>query len=521
MTWTLRDPVSLQTAGASDATRRGESFEPALALAHEGEPAVVVHGTGQTWTYAELDSAVDETAGRLAALGVREGDHVGVLMHTRMAFVRLVHATARLGATLVPLNARLTAAELDSQVDRADLMLLVCESDTETTAVDAAGDVPVASVDAPATGRSEAEVGAFADVDPVTVTPIERSLDDRQYVLYTSGTTGQPKAVSLTVGNMLANATASAFRLGVLPHDRWFDPLPMYHMGGLAPVVRSALYGTTVVIQREFDARETADALNERDATGISLVPTMLRRMLDAGETLSDSLRFVLLGGAPTPDALIERCGEAGVPVCPTYGLTETASQLATARPDEALDHLGTVGRPLSMTDVTVVGEDGESLPPHESGELVVSGPTVTPGYYDDPDETAAAFGEHGLHTGDIGYVDEAGRLRVLNRREDRIVTGGENVDPIEVANVIRDHPDVRDVAVVGLDDPEWGERVAALVAREPAADGLSPDAIRDHCAGRLTGYKHPWTVGFADELPRTASGTVDREAVRERLRYR
>jgi O-succinylbenzoic acid--CoA ligase len=419
----------------------------------------------------------------------------------------------------VPLNARLTPAELDSQIERADLTLLVCEQDTETTAVDAAGNVPVASVDAPVTGPNETDVGALASVDPVPVTPVARALDHPQYILYTSGTTGRPKAVVLTVGNMLANATASAFRLGVLADDRWFDPLPMYHMGGLAPVVRSALYGTTVVVQREFDASKTADALDAHDATCISLVPTMLQRMLDARETLSDSLRFVLLGGAPTPDALIERCGEAGVPVCPTYGMTETASQIATARPDEALDYLGTVGRPLSMTDVTVVGQDGEKRPPRKPGELVVSGPTVTPGYYDDPDATADAFGEHGFYTGDVGYVDEAGRLRVLNRREDRIVTGGENVDPNEVAAVIRDHPAVRDVAVVGLDDPEWGERVAALVARDPSDEGLSPDAIRGHCEGRLTRYKHPWTVGFAEELPRTESGTVDREAARERLR--
>jgi len=500
VTRTLPDPVALQTASAPDKT------------------AVTVHETGRSVTYAELDSAVDETAGRLAALGVREGDHVGVLMHSRMAFVRLIHATARRGATLVSLNARLTPAELDSQADRADLTLLVCESDTAAAAVDAAGDVPVASVDATATAGDDT-VAALADADPVPVTPVDRALDDPQCILYTSGTTGRPKAVVLTVGNLLASATASAFRLGVLPDDRWFDPLPMYHMGGLAPVVRSALYGTTVVVQREFDADETADAVAEHDATGISLVPTMLRRMLDVRESLSDSLRFVLLGGAPAPDALVEHCGEAGVPVCPTYGMTETASQIATARPDEAVEYPGTVGRPLAATDVTVLGRDGTERPPGEPGELVVSGPTVTPGYYDDPDATSDAFGEHGLHTGDVGYIDNGGRLRVLNRRDDRIVTGGENVDPGEVAAVIRDHPAVRAVSVLGLDDPEWGERVAALVAGGPSAADLSADAVREHCEGRLAGYKRPRTIEFVERLPRTESGTVDREAAHERLR--
>ncbi|WP_240452091.1 o-succinylbenzoate--CoA ligase [Halostella salina] len=478
--------------------------------------AVVVHGSGESRTYAELDRAVDETAGRLAALGVGAGDHIGVLMDSRLAFVRLIHATARLGATLVPLNVRLTTAELDAQVDRVDLDLLVAERDTELTAIDAAGETPVASVDAPpdAAAVTDDRLAALADVDPDAVDPVARGLDDPACILSTSGTGGRPKPVVLTVGNLLANAAGSAFRLGVVPDDRWFDPLPMYHMGGLAPVVRSATYGTTVVVQREFDAAATADAIAERGATAVSLVPTMLRRMLDEREGLADSLRFVLLGGAPAPDALIERCADLGVPVCPTYGMTEAASQIATATPTEAVDHVGTVGRPLSMTEVTVVDDTGEPCPPGEPGELVVSGPTVTPGYYDDPETTAEAFCERGLRTGDVGYRDEDGRLWMHSRREDRIVTGGENVDPREVAGAIRDHPAVEDVAVVGLDDPEWGERVAALVVGD-----LSKRAVREFCAGRLAGFKHPKTVAFADEIPRTASGTVDRAAVRERLR--
>ncbi|NHN49663.1 o-succinylbenzoate--CoA ligase [Halostella sp. JP-L12] len=497
MTRRCRDPVSLQAGSAPE------------------ETAVVVHETGESLTYAELDRAVGETAGRLAALGVREGDRVGVLLHSRLAFVRLVHAAARLGATLVPLNVRLTPAELSSQVERAEPALLVCEADIEAAAVEVAGETPVASVDPPSSDGAGAVV-ALSAADPEPVTPVERALGVPQCILYTSGTTGRPKAVVLTVGNLLASAAASAFRLGVLPDDRWLDPLPMYHMGGLAPVLRSAIYGTTVVLQRDFDAAETAAALAAHDATGTSLVPTMLRRMLDArdGAGLADSLRFVLLGGAPAPDELVERCADAGVPVCPTYGMTETASQIATARPAEAVEHLGTVGRPLSVTDVTVVGEDGEERAPGEPGELVVDGPTVTPGYDGDPDATADAFGERGLHTGDVGYVDDGGRLYVLNRRSDRIVTGGENVDPGEVADALREHPAVRDAAVVGLDDPEWGERVAALLVGD-----VDEPAIDDHLDGRLAPYKRPKTVGIADALPRTASGTVDREAVRERLR--
>jgi len=290
----------------------------------------------------------------------------------------------------------------------------------------------------------------------------------------------------------------------------------MYHMDGLAPVVRSALYGTAVVLQETgggFDPDRTLAAMCEHEPTGVSLVPTMLERLLEAG-TLPDSLRFVLLGGAPASADLLATCADRGVPVCPTYGMTETASQIATARPEEAVEHVGTVGAPLLGTEVTVVDEDGEPLPPGKPGEFVVSGPTIMLDYYGDSERTEAAFGDHGLHTGDVGYRDEAGRLWVLDRRSDRIVTGGENVDQGEVADVLRDHPGVEDAAVVGLADEEWGERVAALVVGTATAEGLEA-----HCRERLAGFKLPRTLAFADELPRTASGTINREAVREHLR--
>ncbi len=473
--------------------------------------ALVEADDGTGWTYAELDSAVEETAGNLAGLGLRAGDHLGVLMETRLESVLLVHAAMRLGCVLVPLNVRLAVPELRRQVGVTDLSALVCEADTEPTAREISEDVPVASVDASTdTTLGECESADFA---------LKKwSRDDPQVMLFTSGTTGNPKAVVLTTGNLLASATASAFRLGVLPDDRWHLCLSTYHMGGLAPLLRSTLYGTAVVLQTGFDPEATLANLREYGVTGISLVPTMLRRMLDVG-TLPDSLRFVLLGGAPARDELVRECEKRDVPVCPTYGMTETASQVATARPDEAFAHVGTVGRPLMFTDVTVVNEDGTQRSTGEAGELVVSGPTVMAGYYGNPEATDRAFGEFGLHTGDVGYRDDGGRIWVLNRRSDRIVTGGENVHPGEVVTVLRDNPAIREVAVVGIEDDEWGERVGALVV--PAeGESISLESVRAFCDGRLAGYKQPRLLETAAELPRTASGTIDREAIRERLRY-
>ncbi|RDI70592.1 o-succinylbenzoate--CoA ligase [Halopelagius longus] len=474
--------------------------------------ALILASTGESWTFAELDSMVEETAARLAALGVESGDHLGVVMETRVAYVRLLHAAMRLGVTLVPMGDGLTAGELRSQAETADVTAVVCGSATEGRAVEAAGEAPVVSVDPPATD----EVSALEDASPESFEPASWELDDAQLLLFTSGTTGDPKAVTLTTLNLLSSAVASAFRLGFDPADRWLVALSLHHMGGIAPVLRMPLYGMTVVLRPEFRAGPTADDIERHEVTAVSLVPTMLRRMLEKRGTLSESLRVVLLGGAPASAELIERCRNYSVPVYPTYGMTETASQIATARPKEAFRNVGTVGRPLYWTDLTVVDESGAPVERGETGELVVSGPTVTPGYYGDEAATTEAFCEYGLKTGDAGYLDAEGRLYVLNRVDDRIITGGENVEPGEVVDVLRSHPDVRDAAVVGVPDPEWGERVGALVVRD--SEELTRDGVEEYARERLAGFKLPRIVAFADELPRTVSGTVKRDAVRERL---
>ncbi|WP_317988543.1 o-succinylbenzoate--CoA ligase [Haloprofundus salilacus] len=487
--------------------------------------ALVVADSGAEWTVAELDAAVEETAGRLAALGVEPDDHLGVLMDSRVAYVLFVHASMRLGATLVPLNDRLTAAELGPQIDRADLTALVCGETTEETAVEAvehaegtgadgetAAAVPLVSVDEPQTSAVE----SFKDVTAESFVPAEWERSDPLLVLFTSGTTGDPKAVVLEMGNVLSSAVASAFHLGISPDDRWLVPLSLYHMGGIGPILRGPLYGITVVLREEYEPGSTADDVGQYDITCVSLVPTMLTQMLDTRGTLADSLRVVLLGGAPAPRSLVKRCRDYSVPVHPTYGMTETASQIATARPQEAFDNPGTVGRPLYWTQLTVVNEDGAELPPNEVGELVVDGPTVSPGYYDDEEATEAAFGPNGLHTGDVGYRDEEGRVYVLNRLDDRIITGGENVDPGEIVETLRSHPDVADAAVVGVPDDEWGERVAALLV--PKNPNLTVEEVESFCRERLAGFKLPRTIEFDHELPRTVSGTVDRAALRDRL---
>jgi O-succinylbenzoic acid--CoA ligase len=465
---------------------------------------------GTELSYAELDDRVETLAGRLAGAGVGVGDPVAICASTRPEFVTVVHAVQRLGAVLVPIDARLTTGEIEARLDRLGIEAVVCEEGTESAVVDATDDeAAVLSLDEPTAGAS-----ALSETRPEPFDLPAWELEEPLAVLFTSGTTGEPKGVVLTLGNVLASATASAFRLGLCPDDCWHVPLPMHHMGGLAPVYRSVLYGTSLSLQEAFDPEATLEALAAADATAVSLVPTMLDRLLDAGEL--PELRFALLGGAPCPPELLERAQDRGVPVAPTYGMTEAASQIATARPETARTAPESVGHPLMFAEVTVVDEAGVPCEPGEPGELVVSGAMITPGYLDD-EVTNDRFVNGGLLTGDRGYRDESGRVYVLGRVDDVIVTGGENVDPEEVSARLREHPAVDDCAVVGIDDDEWGQRVAALVV---PTDGTTPSQaeLETHCREGLAGYKRPRTIGFADRLPRTASGTVDRAAVADRL---
>ena len=485
-----------------------------------GRLALVDADGDERWSYRELSREVDEPAHGLDEI---DADRLALLLETGPGFVRTLFAAMRTRTTVVPLSTRERVPELDTKCRRTDADAVVCESSTASIA----DGLPVESVYALADSMADLD-GAVAPVprpsEHRTREPSPLDADWTQLIGFTSGTSGEPKAVRLTLANLVASATASALRLGVDRDDRWLVTLPMYHMGGLAPVVRTAIYGTTLVTRRTFEPASTSAVISEHDVTGLSLVPTMLRRLLDADWNPPTRLRFVLLGGAPARPTLLERSLAAGVPVYPTYGTTETASQVATATPAQVRENPESVGQPLFGTEVTVVepGTETETAPsrecePGETGEIVVSGPTVMAGYLDD-EQTAAVFGECGFHTGDLGTLDEDGFLTVSGRVSDRIVTGGENVDPAEVRQVLTSHPAVEAAAVVGIPDVEWGERVGAVVVPADQGEAPSREALDRHCAERLAGFKRPRTLAVVNELPLTASGTVDRAAVRERL---
>ena len=504
--WKSAAPISASTPGDHDMTAGlSGDWLATRARTTPGATAVITHES--QWTYGELDLLVQQFASQLR-LYTKNGGRIAALLANNIDYVCLIHAAARAGAVLVPLNTRLSVGEIEWQLQSARCELLVFD---QTTAVKA-GDIQVSGLKMIATASLSA--GHLSDKDDSTTAP---TMECDQAIIFTSGTTGKPKGARLTFANHFYSATASAWRLGVLPHDRWLCCLPLYHVGGMAILLRSCLYGTAVELHDGFNVSAVSESLDSSRVTIISLVPTMLHRLLRfrEGRAWPESLRHVLLGGAAAPQEIIAAGRDLGIPISATYGLTEASSQVATTVHEDMYQKPGSVGKPLLFTQVAILDNAGRKTPPMTAGEIIVSGPTVMAGYDGDAESTSEVLKEGWLHTGDVGYLDEDGDLWVVQRQNDIIISGGENVYPAEVETVLQTHPAVAGACVVGIADEEWGQRVAAaIVLAEP--EEVTAEALLDYCRQRLAGYKLPRRVVFLNDLPQTASGKIKRDAVAE-----
>ncbi len=483
---------------------------PWLAARAAATPERVALEVGtRTVDFGALDASVRSLGGRLASAGLGPGDVLATLLGSGRAFVECFHAASRCGAALLPLHPRATAAEASFALADAKARLLVhgegALARTARAAAEAAGVARIAAPEGPAASLAAgpAPPAPPPDLDPAAILAI----------LYTSGTTGRPKGACLRAESFLVSAAASALHLGATPDDRWLACLPLHHVGGLAILARSVLGGSAVLIHERFEPAAVAQALLSGRVTGVSLGPTMLGRVLDVlpPGPVPAALRCVLVGGAALPPGLHARALAAGLPVAPSYGLTEATSQVATLAPGAAAGVLRAA--PLPGVELRIEDADGRPLPAGAAGEICVRGRTVMSGYLGLPAETARALRGGWLHTGDVGEIDEAGRLRVLDRRSDLVVSGGENVYPSEVEAVLLLHEDVTEVAVAGEPDPDLGQRVmAAVVLRKGSAPGEA--ALQAFCRERLAGYKIPRRIVFVSELPRTGTGKVIRRAL-------
>lgn len=463
--------------------------------------APALESAAGTLSFAELADRAVRATGFLRAHVACGSAPVALLMNGDARFPAWFHAVALTGRPALPLNLRLTATELARQLQHARAACVLGE-EGDARLEELRSRVPQCTVIA---APSPALLPSCAP--PTDTRPGEG--EDVLAVLYTSGTSGRSKGACLTWHNFIASARASADRLGDTVCRRWLACMPLFHVGGLSILVRSALFGGAVRLQSRFDAAAISDALDGGDIAGVSLVPTMLSRLLAHRGTRAapPGLEVLLLGGAAAAPELVARALAAGYPVCPTYGLTEATSQVATAAPPRAGASEPSPMLPVPGTEVRIVA-GGHDMPPGSAGEILVRGATVMRAYLHDHEATARALRDGWLHTGDIGYLDAAGGLHVLDRRDDLLVSGGENVYPAEVEAALLEHPAVEDVGVTGVEDADLGTRVVAWIVTR-AGCSASVESLQRHCRARLAGFKQPREFRFVAALPRNAAGKL------------
>ena len=454
---------------------------------------VAIDEDGRLTTYRELDDRSEQLAGGLCATGLRRGDLVATLTGNSAEHVVAFFACAKAGLALVPLSWRLAAAELASQLDDAEPSILFVEPECAQLADDALALARAAP--------RRLELGARLGGDGGALdAPVAD--DDTLLVVYTSGTTGTPKGARLTHANCFWTNLGFDLATGVGGDDIVLQVLPQFHCGGWNVQPLLAWWkGARVVLERSFDAARCLRLIEQKRVTTMMGVPANYQFIAkEPGFDDADlsSLRSAVVGGAPMPEALLERWQERGVAIVQGYGLTEAAPNVLCLSPEDAVRKAGWAGKPYPFVEVRLAGD----------GELQVRGPNVFPGYLRNSEATAAAFDGGWLRTGDAAERDEEGNYRIRGRLKDMYISGGENVYPAEVENVLLQHPSIADAAVVGVPDERWGEvGVAFVVPRSGDAPG--EEEVRAYCAERLARYKVPRSVRFLEELPRSAMNKV------------
>jgi fatty-acyl-CoA synthase len=504
----------MATANLSRVLRHNVVRRPAKEALVDGE---------QRYTYRELDREVDRTAHALIALGVQPGEIVGVLARNSATYMIEIYAVARIGAVLLPLNWRLHDEELRYIVGHAGVVALLVDEDFHAKAEAVRS---VASVRYLVSHEAMAPPGFWllADLceeadDGTPVADAEKDLADLQRILYTSGTTSRPKGVMHTHGNVIFNQLGQILELELTSADRTMISAPLFHVSGLEAPGHCTLYaGGTSIITRSFAGRDLVAVATAERVTGLVLAAQLIFDILamdDLGEFDLDPLRFIIFGGVAR---IVRERVQAAFPhtrLIDTFGMTELTNGGCYMDARHAWSKVGAQGTPFPHTDIRVVDLDGKELPAGEVGEIVIRGPKVSPGYWRDPEATARAWRDGWFHSGDMASLDPDGFLWFADRKNDMIRSGGENVASAEIERVLADHPDVAEVAVIGVPDDRWEEVPKAFIVqrRDSAVDQAT---LRDYCLARLAKFKVPRDFEVVDSLPRNDSGKVLKRLLRE-----
>jgi fatty-acyl-CoA synthase len=475
------------------------------------------------FSYAEVAQAVSQLADSLAnQLDVRHGDRIAYLGLNSPEMLVLLFACARIGAVLVPLNWRLAAPEHIYMLKQAEPCALFVTPDFVGRVEDIGPDIGPVSLVAYGKARDGwlSYDALLAQGSTTYQSDRDTHSDDPVLLCYTSGTTGKPKGALLSNNALTWNAVNSTHMHDLTSEDVVLTVLPMFHVGGLDIQTLPALHaGATVIIHERFETEAFFDALEQDGVTLTLLVPTVVQMLISNPRweaTDLSKLRIIGVGSTIVPEQLVRAVGARGIPLVQVYGSTETAPIAAYMPVGEIAERPTSTGKPAIHCEIRLMDEDGRDVPAGEKGEILVRGPNVMTEYWKDPEATRAAFSNGWFHSGDIGHFDSDGFLYVDGRSKDMIITGGENVYPAAVENVLSDCADLSEVAVVGRPDDHWGEVVVAVVV--PQGANRDPGKIISFCEGRIARFETPREVIFVDELPRNAMGKVEKEALREKV---
>ena len=480
---------------------------------------------GERLTFADLNDRANRLANAFLADGIGKGERIGLLLMNSAEFMEAYFALAKIGAVIVPLNWRLVANELEFILKDSGTRRLVFGEEFFDIVVDLHGRGDKTDVRQWLQVAAGHELAPFAssyqqfrDGAPTDEPDVLAQDDDLLYIMYTSGTTGLPKGVMHSHTTAMWGALTIAATTYYREEERYLACLPMFHVGALTPLTVNVYRGATSIVMRTFDARRAWQLIEEERITSGLAVPAMLNFMLqvpDLDRFDHSTLRWCMSGAAPVPVSLIEAYAARGIEIHQVYGLTESCGPACLLDAANALRKVGSTGKAFFHTDIRVVNEAGRDCAPNEPGEVWVRGAHVMLGYWNRPDATSETIVDGWLHTGDGAVIDGDGFVYIQDRIKDMIITGGENVYPAEIENVLAAHPDVVEAAVIGQPSARWGESpFAIIVARNRS---LTEGDVLGFCRGKLAGYKLPKGVAFVDTIPRNPSGKILKRVLREK----
>ncbi|NJN52145.1 MAG: long-chain-fatty-acid--CoA ligase [Gammaproteobacteria bacterium] len=489
------------------------------------EREAYVDGNGEErLTFAALNARANQVGNAFLSAGIRKGERVGLLLMNSAEFMEAYFALAKIGAVVVPLNWRLVPDELEFILKDSGTRRLIFGEEFGATVDDLAGRGDKTDIEqwlqvagSRPTAPYAESYQAFRERASATEPPLGASDDDMLYIMYTSGTTGLPKGVVHTHTSSMWGAMTIAATTYYHEADRYLACLPMFHVGALTPLTVNVYRGATSIVMRSFDPVRAWQLIQDEKITTGLAVPAMLNFMLQVPDFERfdySSLRWCMSGAAPVPVPLIEAYAKRGIEVHQVYGLTESCGPACLIDAEHALKKVGSTGKAFFHTEVRIVDEAGKDCAPGEPGEVWVRGAHIMREYWNRPDATAETLVDGWLRTGDVASLDDDGFVYIQDRIKDMIITGGENVYPAEIENLLMGHDGVREAAVIGQPSERWGESPLAIVVRKDPK--LTEADVLGYCKGRLAGFKQPKAVVFVDEIPRNPSGKILKRILRD-----